>query len=177
MNEKPSFRNEFNQRYTRQLFWDQHQLLPAELRVREPIYALHRSDLPGITNFGRVYVQLGDPTGYKVSNVLLEDFSHFNLLMRSEWFREAKAIWDAELEAKLASEGLDAIRMFADGIEGVAPAVQLTAARYLADKGWQKKEAPKRGRPSKEEVKGELKRSVEEEQGIADDLARIRKVK
>ena len=172
-----SFRHpDTNVRFTSQLFWDRQQLMLTAQKTREPLYTLHH-DKPGLINFRRVYVELADPTGYKIANKLLEDYSHWQMLMKQPWFREAKELWDQELDAKLKSEGLEAIRMFADGIEGVAPAVQLTAARYLADSAHRKTKAAPRGRPSKEEVSGELKREATESSDMAADLARIRSIK
>ena len=162
-----------NARYTRNLFWEVYNTLADEYKTIEPMYSLHR-DVPGLVNFRRVYVELADPTGYKVSQQLLEDYDHWQLLMKSPWFREAKALWDAELDAKLASEGLTAIRMFADGLEGVAPAVQLSAAKYLADRT---KPKTSRGRPSRDEIAGELKREAGLATELSDDAARISLVK
>ena len=169
-----------NVRYTRLLFWDQHQLLPIDSRTREPMFTLHH-DKEGLINLRRSYVALGDPTGYKLAQLHLEDYSHWQLLMKCPWFKEAKEIWDMELDAKLASEGLDIIRQHADGFEGLSPAVQVTAAKYLADKAYKKASAPAskngRGRPSKEEVEGNLKLDTLAAKELEDDLARIRLVK
>ena len=169
-----------NVRYTRLLFWDQHQLLPIDSRTREPLFTLHH-DKEGLTNLRRSYVALGDPTGYKLAQLHLEDYSHWQLLMKCPWFKEAKEIWDVELDAKLASEGLDTIKLYADGIEGLSPAVQLTAAKYLADKAYKKNAAPSkgpgRGRPTKEEVEGNLKIDTAAAAELEADLARIRLVK
>jgi len=170
-----------NVRYTRLLFWDQHQLLPIDSRTRDPMFTLHH-DKEGLINLRKAYVSLGDPTGYKLSQVYLEDFSHWQLLMKCPWFKEAKEVWDLELDAKLASEGLDAIKTYADGVEGVSPAVQLTAARYLADKAYKRSGKPQssgagRGRPSKEEVEGNLKAETASAAEVAKDLDRIRLVK
>lgn len=177
MEKNRPFRNEFNQRYTRQLFFEcQREMLTAD-RMIEPMYTLY-DDRPGLINFRRVYVELADPTGYQVAVRYLEDYAHWEMLMKSVWFREAKEAWDRELDAKLKSEGLSAIRMFADGIEGVSPAVQLQAAKYLADTSYKPKQAlSRRGRPSKEEVQGELKQQASAAADIASDLERIRLVK
>lgn len=176
-----SFRHPVNNvRYTRLLFWEQQQLLPNDQKKIDPLFTLHINK-PGLINFRQRYVALGDPTGYKISQQLLEDYSHWQLLMKCPWFREAKEIWDAELDAKLASEGLDAIKTYADGVEGVSAAVQLQAARYLADKAYKASSkadsASKRGRPSKEEIEGNLKADVASAAEVAKDLDRIRLVK
>lgn len=173
------FRNDTNQRYTRQLFVDCQRELTLEDRLIEPPYTLMH-DVKGKVNFRKIYVELADPTGYQLAIRYLEDFDHWRLLMKSPWFREAKAIWDEELDAKLKSEGMAAIRLFADGVEGVAPAVQLQAAKYLAGLEHRKKpatEKPTRGRPSKAEVQGELKRTASDNADIAADFDRIRLVK
>jgi hypothetical protein len=142
----------------------------------DPPYSLMQ-DFPGAVNFRKVYVELGDPTGYQLASRYLEDYDHWRVLMKCKWFVAAKEKWDEELDAKLSSEGLAVVRMFADGIEGVAPAVQLQAAKYLSDKLYRKAKAAVRGRPSKEEIAGKLKEATSETADIADDLARIRSVK
>ena len=164
-------------RYTRQLFWEQQALLPTEMRKIEPMYTLYedKGDLP---NFRKLYVQMGDPTGYALAQAYLEDYSHWNLLMKSAWFREAKEVWDAELDAKLKSEAMTAIRQLANGGDEVPIASQLNAAKYLANGEHRKAQQakPVRGRPSKEEVTGNLKQMSADEASIADDLKRIRSV-
>lgn len=164
-----------NARYTRLIFWELQQELPIDKRAIEPLYTLH-IDKPGLINFRRMYVELGDPTGYKIANKLLEDYDHWMLLMKAPWFREAKAIWDQELDAKLKSEGMESIRIISNGIEGVSPAVQLQAAKYLANLEHRKgpvAEKGTRGRPTKEEVSGELKKQAEDTKTLEDDMARI----
>lgn len=169
------FRSPQGIRYTRSLFRDMQQLLAPNDRACDPLYTLQHpwGSLPC---FRLLYVAYGDPTGYQLSQDYLEDFSHWQLLMKSAWFRSAKEIWDVELEAKLAAEAMSSIRLFANGSEDVAPAVQLSAAKYLADKQWKKKDVP-RGRPSKAEVDGNLKRESSHAADLAADLDRIRLVK
>lgn len=146
-------------------------------RACDPMFTLHH-DRPGLINLRRVYVELGDPTGYQLATRYLEDYSHWLMLNKCSWFAEAKEQWDIELDAKLSSEGLAAIRMYSDGVEDVSPAVQLQAAKYLADKNYRKmSKAPSRGRPSKEEVAGNLKVETVHAAQLADDLSRIRLVK
>lgn len=182
MKREPSkYRNPGGQRYTRSLFYE----CQAEIGVTDdnfsikPLYTLH-SDREGLINFQREYVRLGDPSGYQMAVRYLEDYNHWLLLMKSPWFRKAKEIWDIELDAKLSSEAIATIRAFADGMEGIAPAVQLAAAKYLSDLSHKRTAAPKasgRGRPSKEEVTRELKTEAANASEIESDLARIRAVR
>lgn len=177
MPEKTAFRNSSGARYTRSMFWETSVNLPIEDRVSEPRFTL-MTDKPGLVNFRKAYVQLGDPSGYQMAQRYLEDYDHWRLLMRSPWFKAAKVLWDEELDAKLSSEGMQAIRELADGGEHVPVATQLSAAKYLADKTFRK--APSvasRGRPSKEEVAGNLKQATAETADTAADAARIRLVR
>lgn len=173
--EKPKFRNENNQRYCKQLFYDMWIRLGNENRMFSPLYTLH-DEKEGYICFGKEYIKDMDPTGYKTSQRLLEDFNHFNLLMRSPWFREAKEIWDNEIKAKLQAEGLQAIREISRSTEedGVKAAQRLSAAKMLLDYGKAPK-APRRtaGRPTTEEVQGELKKEAKLTKEHEDDAARI----
>lgn len=178
MSDKPvnPFRSPNGTRWTKQLFLEMWQDLPVDLRSRDPLYTLMH-ERHGLPCFRKLYVAFGDPTGYQLATEYLEDYNHWELLLKSSWFREAKEVWDRELDAKLASEGMRTIRAISDGVEGSPLAVQLTASRYLADKAYRKdNSAPaKRGRPSKAEVAGNLERETQSARDIAADLARIRK--
>lgn len=172
------FRGPTNKRYTRVLFYEQWiQLVEEDRADREPLFSLHQ-DRPGLVNLRKVYVELGDPTGYALATRYLENYDHWLLLMKCSWFKAAKEAWDVELDAKLKSEGMSAIRAISDGIEGVQASVQLSAAKYLANLEHRKERgaAAKRGRPSAAEVEGELKRTARETSDIENDLARIRAV-
>ena len=167
------FRGETNQRYTKQLFWDQQINLPIEDRLIEPVFTLYL-DRPGLINLGREYVGDLDMSGYKTSTRLFKDFGYWAHLMKAGWFREAVRQWDEEIEAKLYSEGLAKIRELANSDEKGA----FTAAKYLADKSFllDKKRLVKRGRPSNEEVEGRLNQMADEEKQLSEAADRIRLV-
>lgn len=167
------YRNEHNQRYTRQLFYEQWIQLPTENRVVEPAFTLFQTK-EGYTNLGREYIADADPSGYTTSTRIFGDFGYWKYLMKAQWFREAVKIWDEELEAKLYAEGLAKIRKLALSDDKGA----LTAAKYLAGKEFKLSSVgPKRGRPSKEEVEGVLAESARELSEIELDAARISLVK
>ncbi len=175
---KHPMRNDSGQRYTRALFWEMIQEVPVANRPFKPPYTLH-GDREGYVNLQRVYVELGDPTGYKLSQLYLENYDHWLFLSKTKWFKEAKIVWDLELDAKLKAEAMTTIRAISDGIEGVPASVTLSAAKFLANSEHRKtpSSASGRGRPSKEEVQGALKEAAREESDLANDLARIRAVK
>ncbi len=169
--QKP-FKNESNQRYTKQLFYEQWAGLTQDERVWSPPFTLHQ-DIKGLTNFGREYVSDADPSGYTTAMRLLGEYSYFEYLMRVPWFREAKEQWDKEVDAKLYAEAIKKIRELSQGEDAKA----LQAAKYLANKEYKTKTSTKRGRPSKEEVAGELASQAKEQAEIARDLDRIKAVK
>lgn len=167
------YRNEHNQRFTRQLFYEQWINLPIDNRLGEPPFTLH-TDKEGYINFGKAYVEDGDPSGYKTAMRLLGDYDYWKFLMKVAWFREAKAEWDETLDAKLSGEGMAKIREIANSEDRGA----LAAAKFLATLEYRKEKAEaKRGRPSKDELEGKLNEMAAEERELEEHAKRIRLVK
>lgn len=172
------FKNEQGQRYSKQLFRDMWVNLPSEGRSVHPCFTLH-DDVEGYINFGREYITLEDVTGYKIAKKYFKTYDFWEFLMRSPWFRDAKAVWDREIEAKLQAEALTSIRGIAADEDDKG---RLSAAKYLFEVagGVAKKNAPRArggaGRPSKEEVQGILKEEARATKELDDDFARIRSV-
>lgn len=166
---EPPFRNDSNQRYSKQLFYEQWTQLPIEMRAIEPAFSLHiKRD--GLICFREEYVNDGDMSGYTTSVRLLGDYGYWKHLMKAGWFRDAVAEWNEELEAKLYAEGMAKIRTLASSDDKGA----LTAAKYLADKQFKEdKGKVVRGRPSKEEVEGNLKAMSRDMSDTAKDAERI----
>lgn len=148
--------------YTKALFRE-HWL--GEKAGMEPVFTLH---IPrdGFICARTTFLEIGDPTGYKWTMKYLGDWHHWKKLIQCSWFREAYDIWMDELRASLRAEALDAIRDIAAGNSGQA----LAAAKYLATYDWEK---AGRGRPSKSEIAGELKRQVRAFEEQDEDAQRI----
>lgn len=123
--------------------------------------------------FKDAYIKLKDPTGVKAAKLYLDGYSHFEFLMeRSPWFKEAIERWNREIDATLKAEALEAVRTLAK--EGGSESVQLAANRYIANQEYNKQpSSPKRGRPSKEEVKGEIVRQARSISQTEDDFQRM----
>jgi len=100
------------------------------------------------------------------------EFGYWQYLCSVKWFLEAKEDWDKELDAKLKSEGLAKIRQLAEGDDPKA----LNAARYLANLEYKKTGTPKRGRPTKEEIEGNLKQELRNRTEVDEDADRIKLV-
>lgn len=79
-----------------------------------------------------------------------DKWKHWQFICKSPYCISDVEIWREELEIKLRAEALQKI------IETSRSEKGFQAQKYLADRGW----SPKRGRPSKEEVEGEMRKRV-----------------
>lgn len=96
------------------------------------------------------------------------EYAHYRLLCKKQWFAEALKLWTDELDTLLRSESLRTIDETARGTSQSA----FQAAKYLANLE-HRKASTGRGRPSKEEVLGELARSAKEAASTDDDYQRV----
>ena len=177
---KSKFRAESNNvRYTVQLFYDKQIDLPTKNKLIDPMFSLH-DDVEGVINFRKEYVKDMDTTGYKTATRLLENYDHWKLLMKLKWFQEAKKEWDAEVAAKMDAEATDTLREIMNNLEGdVKVSEKISAAKTLLGKAakiGKTETVAKRGRPSKNEVEGELKEQARLTKEEREDLKRIRSV-
>lgn len=151
---------------TQSLFYDRWVNLIEANRYAKPVFTFD-TDRVGLINCKKTFVELGDPTGYEWAMKYLEDYDHWLCLMKRPWFSEQVEIWRNELLAKIKAAAIKRIQEISTG-ENAATA--LAAAKYVAERGWDKDGA---GRPTREKVKGELKKLSQDAQQTEDDYARI----
>jgi hypothetical protein len=109
----------------------------------------------------KLYLEHGDPMEYSFARKYLYDWNHWQRLRKNVIVGKHIDDWKRELELSLVSEGVSAL------IDLALNEKSYQAAKYLADKGWDKSE---RGRPSKEEVEGELKRRADSDAEFNEDF-------
>lgn len=109
----------------------------------------------------RLYLDRADPTEYAFAKEYLYDWDHWQRLCNNAIVGRHIEKWRDELTLFLRSEGISAI------IDTALTDKHYQASKWLADKGWQD---IARGRPSKEEIKGELKKQAEIEKEYGDDF-------
>lgn len=96
----------------------------------------------------KLYLQCEDPTEYQFAKKHLLNWNHWKRLNENKMLREHFDEWREELEILIRSDAIQAIRdMTADGSN-------YQAAKFLADRGWDKRGA---GRPSKAEKEREAR--------------------
>lgn len=118
---------------------------------RDCVMTFKLEDFDDLVSFKRVFVELGDPSGYLPAMVLLESWDHWLKLCDCTWFRHELALAEDELEVKLRSAALTEIKVIAEGASGSA----LQAAKYLAEGRWKAQQGTSRniGRPKKKTTK------------------------
>jgi len=95
------------------------------------------------------FVELKDMTGYKFANAHLGGYAHWKALENSTFHCHIED-WKEELEVAIRCESLERIASEAEG-------GHYQANKFLADRGWDVREA---GRPSKKEVEKKVNREA-----------------
>lgn len=118
-----------------------------------------------------LFIEAGDPVGVKFAKKYLGGWDHFQALLKCTWFSKVYQEWQIELRANIKANALQKIQEISE--EGSAQS--LAAAKYLANGEYTEegKASAKRGRPSKEEVQGELKRQVKALTQAEEDFNRM----
>lgn len=163
---KPPYKSENGLWYTEALFWDTASNKPKDRWPIEPVFSLN-DERPGLINCRTTFVALKDPTGRKWALTYLGDWNHWLRLWKCRWFRDAYDGWIAELNLQLKSEAISKAIEIMHGENG---AQALAAAKFIAT---QEYDRTPRGRPSKAEVEGELKKAAEALTVEDEDLKRI----
>lgn len=166
----PPYKSRLNHWYTRALFREIAMLTNLDQKPDiKPVFSLH-GDYPGLINARKTFVHLRDPTGYQWAMLYLGDWAHWKALMKCKWFVEALGEWQAELDIAIQSENIQRIQAIA---KDESDKGRGAAAKWLAEKQYKEKKGPGRGRPTKEELQGELKKQAEASQSEDADLERI----
>lgn len=160
------FRGENYQFFTRQLFIEMQIGLPVEERVGEPPFSLYGRE--GYIDCRKTFVEERDITGYKWAMKYLHSWEHWERLQKCKWFVVEVQRWQEELRVLLRQEALAKIQEIA--ASGSPQAYQ--AAKFLANQEWDKP-TRNRGRPSKEELKGELRDAARALSREEEDAERI----
>lgn len=149
---------------TRALFFETSGIAGTRTKYPPP-FTLKEQDYKNYKSLRQIYLSYEDPTEYSFAIDVFGSWDHWDKLQNSDWFIPHLEEWRLELETKMESKGIQRMVELAEK-DDKGP-----AAKWLASKGW--KEGTKRGRPSKEEVKGERKRQAKVYKDITEDADRI----
>jgi len=152
--DKPPYKSKSNGFLTAVLFLERWVMVPEVDRGYLPLFSFQ--GVEGYIDCRKTFVEMGDPTGYKWAMTYLGHFAHWEKLMQAPWFVTEYESWKRELQAKQKSEAFQAIKETA----GEPGPQRYLAAKYIAAQEYDKP-ASGRGRPSKSELQGELRRAVD----------------
>lgn len=161
------FRSENNTRYTKGLFYE------TASKTDSVLYTLKDRDYKDYPSLYKLYMQEQDDTEYLFATKYLEGWEHWEMLCQCTWFQPFIERWRKEMYLLKTAELLKVIKVEATSAESKN---RFTAAKYLLDREWERNvpsSKKKRGRPSKEEVQGELAREVQDKKRQLEDLDRI----
>lgn len=144
-----------------------------------PVFTTQDDHTDTLPSFKRLYVEIGDPSEYRIAKALLGSWEHWTRLCASEWAKPLLQECREELNALIRSEALERIKR--DGLTAFSESVKFNANKFLAQGDYQvegekelEKEKAKRGRPSKEEIERRTKEILTEEALIQRDLDRVK---
>lgn len=161
------FRSENNARLLKGLFFE------VTGNPSTVLYTLKDRDYKGFPSLYRLYMEEQDDTEYIFATKYLDGWEHWEMLCECTWFQPFVSRWRKEMYLKKTAGLLKAIQSEAMSADGKN---RFQAAKYLLDREWERnipEGKKKRGRPSKEEVQGELAREAEEKKRQLEDLERI----
>ncbi len=117
----------------------------------------------------KYYLDIADPTEYQFAIQCTLGWDHWNRILDNKMIRKEIDKWREELEVALRSEGIQAI-IDATASDGG----NFQAAKWLADKGWDKKSV---GRPSKSDMDRQKRVADRVNQGFGAEIVRMDKFK
>lgn len=113
----------------------------------------------------KIYMEDKDPTGYTTAMRVFGSWDQWLRITNNKLIAKYVNKYEEELDVKIRSGAVRSlIEASSEGAKGT------TAAKYIAEKGWDKRKA---GAPSKEEKKRELKVQGRITDEVQDDLERL----
>lgn len=113
----------------------------------------------------KLYLKEEDPTEYVFATKHLLSWKHWKRLCENVVLRRHIDEWREELELKLRSQAIRDMQSLCSSENG-----NFSAAKFLADRGWEKRAA---GRPSKAEKEKRLAMDDRLKSEFEDDVARL----
>lgn len=137
-------------------------------------YTLRDTDHPeGYKSLYRLFIDHEDPTEIDFAETYLDGYAHWSRLCECLWFKEYVERWRHELDLKLKNKAISIVK---DVARDNGHKNQFEAVKILLNAPWREKQVASkgRGRPTKAEVKGELKSRVDEEKALQEELKRVK---
>ncbi len=131
-----------------------------------PLFTLKEHDHKACLSMYALYMDIADPSEYFFARKVLGSYAHWEKLVALSWFKDHLDTWRVHLEAKLKGDAVYTMR-------DKAGKGDVVAAKWMAAKGWEEKETPVRGRPSKADVQAAVQKRADQFEDLQDDAARL----
>lgn len=115
----------------------------------------------------RLFLEMEDPTEYEFANTYLLGWKHWKRMNENKILSKHFEEWREELEYKMRCKGVKAL--ITNAKNG-----SFQAAKFLVDKGWDKRQA---GRPSKAELEEEKAFQLRVAEDYSADIIRLHEAK
>jgi hypothetical protein len=125
----------------------------------EPLMTLREYEVDGLPSMHTMFMEDKDITGYATCMRTVGVWRHWKKMWANKKLKPHMDAWVEELE----------VWMMADGIKKMRNSQSPAAAKYLVEKGWDKKA----GRPSKADINKQARAQALLDNDLADDAARI----
>ena len=156
--------------HTKGLFYET--TIPEDRETMGTSWTLKEDDHPAdgkiYKSMKKLYIAMEDVTEYEFAQATLGSYKHWERLLESPIIRPHIEQWRKELNLKMKARAMKSIIKAATEDEKLS----FQAMKYLADNEYLDTKS-KRGRPSKDEVKAELRKEVQTNKTLLDDAARI----
>lgn len=138
-------------------------------------FAHYDNEEEGLYSLRKLYLQFDDTTEYEQAMHILGSMVHWEKFVNSDFIKDHIEEYRKELRARTKSKALKQLLESAEN--SPSDAVRHQAQKFLVKEGFRLMDGedaakPKRGRPSKEEIDGNLKAMSAEEKRIQEDYNR-----
>lgn len=113
----------------------------------------------------KLFLECEDPTEYEFATKHLLGWQHWKRLCENKQILRHVNEWREELELRIRSNAVREMQALCGSENG-----NYSAAKYLADRGWEKRGA---GRPKKDELEREARIAEHVSNEFSDDIARM----
>ena len=160
--DRERFKDNVGRPLTQSLFLENgYQLDKAVYTLKDEDYEYKGNTYPSLK---RLFLEMEDVTEYEFANKYLLGWKHWQRLNANKLMTKHFEEWREELELRLRAQGIRAI------IDQSCDDKGFQAAKYLAEKGWDKKAV---GRPSKHDKKREERMEARLEEEFSADVVRL----
>lgn len=166
------FRNKQNVRLLKGLFFE-----TQDADKSSVVYTLKDSEHMGFPSLYELYMDGDDLTEWSFATQYLDGWEHWEILCNCSWFKPFIDRWRREKEIRLKAQCLLRIHDIANEPTHNS---SFTANKFLLDNAWklsgpegEPKQASRRGRPSKQDIKEQATVIANEKSLISEDAKRI----